>query len=579
MLGAQNRYERQGVPLRNAKIKAEADRRKKLIIDAGPRSVSRPGEVAGFDDPDRYHTKELRERYPLVSFPDPNGISKELGFKDTGLYPYPIVTLGHMTMDKTGGLVFLSGHGRSGGPKEVGISSFAGADGFYDDISDGPVTAEIKLKSGESLTLYAWVIAASPKIAPELVNITNLDDINYDIAVRYKGTAPEIFDPETQKWNSDFLVNFEDHILPVFERMKQYQWVADVAPMIAYASPNFDISDNSEKNRSARERWFGYLRKPGTGANWEFSPEHTQAFAEDGFPLMPQNSGSNSVTNTQISKFVSLSPTQYFFFVQWAKGKFEMGGPRRTRFAPHPLDRASIGNCVGAPMSPGIEVTWSMRNPAIYMDDDPYRIRVRTDGDFSKSGLSPSRDETEGGGCEPGDLTKRMANPWQADFFNCSAQSVSFRDPLVNQNPERTLSNYDDNIAGHLPPPPTFSAYWWPPQSPIRVYSGSDTAEKQTLDGEIGLGNKVMYQRGVNTSLQTILAWKYLGFVLNASNATDRDDYPYFVEKERNYSMFRSAKVGFTEDGTLETNVPTVTRTTNNLESETQPLHYYVGPK
>lgn len=579
MLGPQNSYERQGVPVRNAKLKAETDRQKKLIIDPGPRTVSGPGEVAAFDDPDRYHHQEVREVYPLVSFSGPKGISKELGFKNNDLYPYPLVTLGHMTMDKTGGLLFLGGHGRVGGPKEASISSFTGADGFYDDISDGPVTAHITFTSGESLSLFAWVVAAPPKFAPELVNITNLDDINYDTAVRHKGAAPEIFDLETQRWNPDFIVNFDEYIRPMFERMRAYQWVADVAPMVAYATPRFDVSDNSDKNRAARERWFAYLREPASGVAWEFSTDHNEAFAGDGFPMMPQNSGSNSVTNTLISKFVSLSPTQYFFFSQWAKGKFEINGPRRTRFSPHPLDRASVGNFVGAPMAPGIEVTWSMRNPAIYMDDDPYRIRVRTDGDYTKNGLSPARDETQGGGCEPGDLTKRMAIPWQADLFDCAAQPVSFRDPLVNQNPERSLANFDDNIAGHIPPPPTFNAHWWPPQSPVRVYSGADSAEQQTLDGGIGLGEMAPYQRGVNTFIQTILAWKYLGFVVNTNSAEDRDDYPYFVETERNYSMFRTAEVGFTPDGTLEANVPTRTSTSSNLEAETRPLHYYAGPK
>ena len=79
-------------------------------------------------------------------------------------------------------------------------------------------------------------------------------------------------------------------------------------------------------------------------------------------------------------------------------------------------------------MCPGIEVTWSTRNPAIYAA--PYRIKQAHDeAYYAQNGLSTTADECEGGGCEPGDLTKRMAIPWQADFFQCTAQFINFTDP------------------------------------------------------------------------------------------------------------------------------------------------------
>lgn len=579
MLGEGNSYERQGVPLRNAAIEDASDRQRRLIIDPGPRMVSQPGEIAAFDDPQHLPNASDPGDYRFVSFPGANGVSSLLGYADSGMYPFPIVTLGQMTMDSSGALLFLGGYGRAGGPSEVSIQSFAGADGFFDDISDGPVTATVRFTSGETLNLDAWVVTGSPKFAPELVNITTLDDIIFDMAVRHKGSAPEIYDPEREVWNEDFVVDFHQHILPVFERMESYQWVADVAPMVVFASPRFDISDNGEANRERRERWFGYLRNPGMGASWEFSPDHGRAFADGGFPLMPQNSGSNSITNTLISKFVSLTPTQYFLLGQWARGRFDVNGPRRSGFMPQALDRASVGNCVGAPMAPGIEVTWTLRNPAIYRDDDPYRILHESGPDYAATGLNPSRDETRGGGCQPGDLTKRMAIPWQADFFACTAQLVNFRDPLVNQSVERSLANFDANLVGHIPVPPTFLAHWWPPQSPIQVYSGAVTPEEQTLDGGVGLGEKVAYQRGVNTFLQTILAWKYLGFVVNDSSRQDRDAYPNFLEKERDYTVFRVADVNFTADGTLQADVPTETVADQGVNYYGLRAFYYVGPK
>ncbi|MCV0429133.1 MAG: CTQ-dependent lysine 6-oxidase LodA [Roseibium sp.] len=569
MFGEQNSYANIGVDLRNSVINDETERQKRLIIDPGPRSVSTPGDVAHFNSS---ANPDVSSGYGFVSFPGRSGISKELGFSDNALYPYEIKTLGQMTMDTDGGLAILGGYGNVGGPRDEGIHSFAGADGFFDDTSDGSVRAHVTLTSGEELTLEAWVIVAPPKVAPELINITTLDDIVFDMAVRHKGAAPEIFEPAAKSWNQDFVVSFDRDILPVLERMRSYQWVADVAPMVAYATPPFDMSDPSETNRGARETWFNLLRSPEGSENWELAPDHQKPMNEDGFPLMPLNSGSNSVTNHNISKFMSLTPTQYFFFKQWAAGRFEKSGPRRTAFQPNAIDRGAIGNCVGAPMSPGIEVTWSVRNPILFRDDDPYRLLAQPSEAITEKGLSPTRDETEGGGCQPGDLTKRMAAPWQTDFFLCGAQPVSFKDPLINKRPEGSHTE-------HLPPPPTFNASWWPPQSPLFIYSGADTENAQVLDGGISMAERTQYQRGINTFMQAILAWRYLGFVTNRNEGPDAEAYPFFTENEREHARFRAAKAEFTNEGKLRIDIETEDVPSEKLSRWAFPLHYYVGPE
>ena len=569
MFGEQNSYANTGVSLRNAVITDEAQRQKSLIIDPGPRSISEPGEVAHFN---AFANPDEASGYRFVSFPGKSGINKELGFSEDALYPYEIKTLGQMTMDSEGGLAVLGGHGNVGGPRDESINSFAGADGFFDDTSDGSVRAHVTLTSGEEITLEAWVIVAPPKVAPELVNITTFDDIVFDMAVRHKGAAPEIFDPSTKSWNTDFVVSYDRDIRPVLNRMRSYQWVADVAPMVAFATPPFDMTDRSESNRNARQTWFKLLRSPEGSENWELSPDHQRPMDEHGFPLMPLNSGSNSVTNHNISKFMSLTPTQYFFFKQWADGKFERSGPPRTAFQPNGIDRAAVGNCVGAPMSPGIEVTWSVRNPALFHEDDPYRLVAQPADVIAEKGLSPSRDETEGGGCQPGDLTKRMAAPWQTDFFLCGSQPVSFKDPLINKRPEGSQTE-------RLPPPPTFNASWWPPQSPLFIYSGADTENAQVLDGGISMVERAEYQRGINTFMQALLAWRYLGFVTNKNDGPAASSYPFFAESEREYARFRAAKAEFTNEGKLRIDVETEDVPSEKLSRWAFPLHYYAGPK
>ena len=94
---------------------------------------------------------------------------------------------------------------------------------------------------------------------------------------------------------------------------------------------------------------------------------------------MPLNSGDNSISNTLIEKFMALTPTQYYLLHQWAEGKCVSrrdhpdAGQDWTWASP--LDVAAAGNAVGEPMAPGIEVTWTMRNPILLTPGDPFRIK------------------------------------------------------------------------------------------------------------------------------------------------------------------------------------------------------------
>ncbi len=83
---------------------------------------------------------------------------------------------------------------------------------------------------------------------------------------------------------------------------------------------------------------------------------------------------------------------------QWAVGKFRVSASAPPLPNISPLDRASIGNCAVGPMCPGIEVTWSLRNPPLYAR--PYQIKpsLRRDFLFCAYGLSLTHDEYAGGG-------------------------------------------------------------------------------------------------------------------------------------------------------------------------------------
>jgi L-lysine 6-oxidase len=162
--------------------------RQKLIIDPGPRRLSGRKQSAKFDA-----ASAAPSGYAHVSFPPPP------------LYGQQITTLGNMLTDSAGRLVVLGGFGRSGG--DASISSFAGADTWHDDISDGPISCVITLKDGQSIELQAWCIVGSPKFVPEIDNIVTLDDTMWDVAARKLGAAPDLF--ANGAFQTSYVANFD----------------------------------------------------------------------------------------------------------------------------------------------------------------------------------------------------------------------------------------------------------------------------------------------------------------------------------------------------------------------------------
>jgi hypothetical protein len=503
LYGPQNSYAKQGVQRRNAKIK-DKEARRKLIIDPGPRTVAGRNKHLSFDK------TSVPPGYKFGSFPNRPRLGRQ------------IQTLGEILTDASGRLLVLGGFGISGG--DAVLENFGGADTWHDDTSDGPVSCLLTLKSGETIALTAWCIVGSPKVAPELVNISTLDDTMFDVAVRHLGARPDIY--SRGNYNPDYVADFETEVRPVLDRPGAYRWVANVPSMNSLSPPPFDPRDNSTASAPLRQAYCELFRDP--GAEDAIAPSHNTLFSSTGIPLMPLNAGSNSIDNKEVDKFAALTETQYCFLTQWAAGKFKVGA---TPAAPAHIrqTRASMGNCVGNPFCPGIEVTWTTRNPNIY--EKPWSIRHRVN-DFSATGLDPFRDETENAeGCEPGDLTKRMAIPWQADFYQCSVQNINFTDPASNN--EADPKNADDTWQK----PPVYYTYWWPPQSPWQVIAGELSAKVANEHGEPA-GSQVFYSRGITGFEDMIKRWSYLGFIANQSTSPYRDLFPYFTEQERAHDKF-----------------------------------------
>ncbi len=464
-------------PLRNPTSRSVSARRK-LMIDPGPRTVdSRDPRPQRFD----HVPKGYRGGFPHSWYkPPPSGPDAT-----------KIKALGEDVPACDGELYVLGGFGISGriSTGNPAITQYANNDGWFDDTSDGPVTATVVLEDDQTCEVEgAWVIAGPPGYAPQIGNIVTLYDTIFDGAVRQQAYRPEIFADEL--WNSDYRPDFNAEIRPFLERPEKYKWVTAIPPH----PHRFDLErlgDPDPAYNGYRQYYLDHIRPPSQG--------DTYASAQ-GAPLMPYLAGDNALKPGYLpSDFLTVTNTQYFILQQWAAGNFigaKETSPRPPRTPGEEIDKGVLDNCVGGAFSPGIEMTWISRVAAIY--ESPFRIKRRPVD--PRGGLSPGLDTTKG--LEPGDVTRYMAVPWQADFNECSVQSITV--------PQTTSL--------------TRWLWWWPPQRPEIVWRSSDPATSGPLKQEAWIGQKQIATAGDYISfaedIDMVEHWSELGFILEDEDGT-----------------------------------------------------------
>ncbi|WP_037471641.1 LodA/GoxA family CTQ-dependent oxidase, partial [Sinorhizobium fredii] len=295
----------------------------------------------------------------------------------------------------------------------------------------------------------------------------------------------------------------------------------------------------TDPGRPARQYLFDLLRKP--GEENLFHLEANPATRTYHLPLMPLLAGDNPITNKTVSKFLRLTDTQLFLLRQWATGIFidevDAGfAPAIDPWKPYKdwnvpggrgLDQGVLSNGLGGAFCPGGEVTWIIRNPAIWRE--PYRIQadpewysfaltaaqqnanrwgsgVSEEGYIAYASDPLSLDSDLDVGLQPGDLTKLSGLPWQADFNECSTQTID-----VTYEEWNVL--YPDSVGNTLMERErrVWETLWWPAHRPMQVYYpvGKDFQFRnwargipQTLAGD----------------LKMVTEWSKLGFMIRNPN-------------------------------------------------------------
>ncbi|MET0146768.1 MAG: LodA/GoxA family CTQ-dependent oxidase [Ilumatobacteraceae bacterium] len=220
--------------------------------------------------------------------------------------PVTTVPLGEIRTDDDGRLLVLGGFGHSASPLGVPLNGFN--PGWYDDTSDGPVTATVTIGADTFVATGAWVVVAPPKFAPPVDNVVSLWDMLFNQFV-VQGTLTA---PATPSYTND--------IYPILNAANDAAGVRETAAgHHGFVHPVTDPA--------ARLAIFNELKPIGSMP-----------------PL--QN--------------VGLTLTQRQMMELWKDGMFIddwAGAPvPAATVTPDELDRAGLENAVGGSFDPGVEV-------------------------------------------------------------------------------------------------------------------------------------------------------------------------------------------------------------------------------
>ncbi|NUO09335.1 MAG: VWA domain-containing protein [Candidatus Brocadia sp.] len=310
-----------------------------LTIDPGARTLGGPNQIKTFD-------------------------SGKIKFSDASVVTVP---LGEIRSDDKNHLLILGGFGKSASPQGTGIDNFWASDDWYDDVSDGPVTAAIKIRSTSATpsVVGAWVIVAPPKFAPHIDNVITL----YDRIFQAMVDANLMPVPLTTSYTND--------VYPILQRARDTKWVQSVLSIAhIWVDP---ITDQLQRNAI-----FGHLTAPGGQVI--------------DMPDLNENTPDGRLTNTQYAHMQRWKDNNPAYTDDWT------GVPApQASITPDGLDRAALENCVGGAFYPGIEA--GGRNAA-------ERPIITTSNYLEAFRLNHAV-------VNPGDMTYTMALPWQADFNAC----------------------------------------------------------------------------------------------------------------------------------------------------------------
>ncbi|MCF2910609.1 LodA/GoxA family CTQ-dependent oxidase [Pseudoalteromonas sp. DL2-H2.2] len=350
------------------------------------------------------------------------------------------VYLGELKSDKQGRLIVLGGNGVSRNINGDIAITFANNQGWHDDISDGPVTAEVEYEGVQLQVDPAWVVCAPPDYAPMQKSVRTMWDLMRSVAVN----AGMLTRPARPSFKHD--------ILPIFERMTDLQWVnAGFAAGFGFKAPFNYTSEEWKAKLGNPSPAYKELRRTLSNNFRRYGQPGAQAAQL--WPWLYGDALSIPPTGSE-RQHSTLSALQLSFLDQWVEGDFtaDYVDPAVCPHAAEPNDidkvpvaeqpdmltRGALDFCLADAFHPGCEMTWPMRTAGMYMA--PFRIKHADKGiskDTTYYGAQINGDTitlAQGpilGGQVAGGITRWMAIPWQTDTASCRDGYTPDYDPYL----------------------------------------------------------------------------------------------------------------------------------------------------
>jgi hypothetical protein len=417
-----------------------------------------------------------------------------------------IRTLGQLRSDPQGRLIVIGGLGFAEAfpNTKAPLNGYVNNRRWFDDVSDGPVTAELTVDGkARPIDDSAWVAVGPPNFAPGVRSYRTMYDTLVDVYVRnsvaggpFARLPPELEELRLFFENKDSatppLPSFTRHIYPILAsiarmvRLHQDSTAYEPDYHRILNPDNYDrLGGEDDFDTSRVDRIFKRIRDPeATGLPDRRLMPLTYGDYYDGA------NGRGADTDPQFLHAVSV--LQYALIKAWRAGKIVKdwtGVPEpSTAITPDGLTRAALEGAVGGALSPGIEASWLIAKPEVFKA--PFRIAAGTtvgsipvvpDG----SAGEPKRVDLV---LEAGSFSQQMAQPWHADFLAC-----------VRDN-----SELNTMIA------------WWPIQRP-------DDAFVQNAGGS---PNRLRWDRDFKKYADMVAGWDTRGFVIDTGGNLFEVDGP-----------------------------------------------------
>jgi hypothetical protein len=359
----------------------ELANRKASAARIGPRPDGRRATPRNKDIRDAERRRlDITPRPRRIAGPDQRAVF------DDGMFIDIPVCLGEICTDPDGRLIVLGGFGRAGTYDATKcIRDAADNDGWYDDVADGPVGAQITLPDGRIVSAVpAWVVVAPPDFAPEITGVATQWDVLFDRAVR-RGMRPA---PETPSFRHD--------VLPILNRIAALPWVSRCALSL------FDPDCGTGSGGVAIGASLALLAQPGDTGR-EARERVLAAILAHGSPLPTEGRLANGNPSSPADPWLRATATQIGLLRQWAAGRFKPDWPVDTRDGvdgadarswPEALDRAVLDACAGGILAADLD---REECGLAFLPGDPFR-------------LDPDR-------LDAGAVTRAMPCPWQAGFL------------------------------------------------------------------------------------------------------------------------------------------------------------------